>query len=59
MSFIVKQKAIGVLMLIACGIYIAVALTGKTIEERDISALFFILPVAIGCLFSKRPIIEL
>lgn len=58
MSLLKKQKAIGVLMLVACGIYIAVALTGKTVEERDISALFFILPMAIGCIVSKRPIIE-
>ena len=58
MSLLKKQKAIGVLMLVACGIYIALALSGKTAEERDVSALLFILPMAIGCLFSKHPIIE-
>ena len=58
MSHIVKQKAIGILMLIACVAYIALAATGKTAEERDVSALLFILPMAIGCLFSKHPIIE-
>ena len=44
----------GIGLLIVCVIYVMIARQGHTVEDRDISAVFFLVPMALSLLFSKH-----
>lgn len=49
-----RQKLIGLGLLLISVCYFYLALTGTTVEERDCTALFLILPMSLYMLFSKN-----
>lgn len=53
----IKQRLMGLGMIIISIAIIAIASTGKTVEERDATAVLLTLPMGLAMLFSKSIII--
>ena len=52
-----KQRLLGGLMMLLSGLILALALTGQTTEERDITPLLFTLPLGLYMLFTHTAVI--
>lgn len=53
----IKQRLMGLVMIVISIAIIAIASTGKTVEERDVTAVLFTLPMGLAMLFSKSIVI--
>lgn len=54
---LIIQRLMGLGLLVICVLYVWIASTGKSPEERDCTALLLIAPVAIGMIFSRNILI--
>jgi hypothetical protein len=50
----VKQKIIGVLLILACAVILALTAQGTTPEERNGTAVLFLLPLGLLLVFSRQ-----
>lgn len=53
-----KQKMLGVAMLLICVAMVIVAWNATTIEQSDVGAVLFIAPMGLWLLLSKRYILD-
>lgn len=56
-EMLIKQKLIGVLMLLITAVIVWLACSGKTPEDKDATAILLTLPLGIFLLFSRRVVI--
>jgi hypothetical protein len=54
----ITQKLLGIALIAISVLYIAIASTGTTLEERDCTAVFFTIPLGLVALFSKSVFIQ-
>ena len=52
-----EQKLMGLLMLACCGVILWLSFTGKTIEDRDCTAVLLFAPLGFWMLFSRKILI--
>lgn len=52
----VKQVLIGMALLAVSALIIAVAKQGTTMQDRDITAVVFTIPLGLYCIFNKKVI---
>lgn len=51
---LIRQKLIGVCLLVLCALCVAVAMNGDTPEERDCTAVFIVAPMAVWLILSDN-----
>lgn len=56
-KMLIKQKLMGLVLIVISALIFVMASTGRTVEERDCTAVLFFLPLGIALLFSKQILI--
>ena len=49
-----KQKFMGIVLLVVCAIIIALASQGTTPEDQDISVVLLLIPLGLGMIFTRE-----
>lgn len=57
MDFRRPQRVMGILMIIMCVAIVALASQGTTFEERNVTAILFLLPLGIYLIVTKKKVI--
>lgn len=56
-KMLMEQRILGLILILASAVLLALALTGKTYADRDCTAVFFTVPIGMLLLLSKKVLI--